>query len=173
MLGDLVRIASETPLPSTVRRGSSGADVKKLQTLLNAAGFNAGVVDGSFGSGTDAAVRKFQQSKGLTADGIVGPMSWKTLMSIAPKEVLAKPVFQTMVNRTVVPMTTATGGSISQQTGSGFTSYDSSKNIINKVKGFVMDNRLASIVVGAGLFGILAITFIGESSAPVKVAANN
>jgi len=38
------------------------------------------VVDGIFGPRTEAAVRQFQQSKGLVADGIVGPRTWPALI---------------------------------------------------------------------------------------------
>lgn len=65
----------------TVRQGDNGAAVKALQTQLNAHG--AGLaVDGAFGAGTDAKVRGFQQSNGLTpVDGIVGPATWEALIS--------------------------------------------------------------------------------------------
>ena len=52
---------------------SSGAEVSALQQALQAAGFSPGTIDGSFGAGTEAAVLAFQKSKGLAADGIVGP----------------------------------------------------------------------------------------------------
>jgi len=61
---------------STVRRGSTGPDVKALQARLQALGFNPGPIDGIFGAGTDAAVRAFQISRGLQADGIAGPLTW-------------------------------------------------------------------------------------------------
>ena len=57
----------------TLRRGSNCDEVEELQALLNAKyGFTLDV-DGSFGAKTEAAVKAFQQAKGLTADGIVGP----------------------------------------------------------------------------------------------------
>ncbi len=34
--------------------------------------------DGSFGSKTTAAVKKYQKGNGLTSDGIVGPRTWKS-----------------------------------------------------------------------------------------------
>ncbi len=59
-----------------LRLGSRGSAVSDLQRRLQAHGFNPGPIDGIFGSGTDAAVRSFQRSQGLTADGIVGPATW-------------------------------------------------------------------------------------------------
>lgn len=58
--------------------GNRGTDVVALQHLLAAHGRTV-TVDGVFGSGTQSAVVGFQQSKGLTADGIVGPATWGAL----------------------------------------------------------------------------------------------
>ncbi len=55
-----------------LRKGSRGTEVKKLQELLNKLGYNAGAVDGIFGSRTDSAVKAFQKANGLAVDGIVG-----------------------------------------------------------------------------------------------------
>ena len=56
-----------------LKKGSSGPDVKTLQQRLNELGFDPKGVDGTFGPGTHAAVVAFQKSKGLEADGKVGP----------------------------------------------------------------------------------------------------
>ena len=50
--------------------GSKGEDVKKLQSFL---GLGA---DGSFGPGTEKAVKAWQSANGLTADGLVGSGTW-------------------------------------------------------------------------------------------------
>ncbi len=50
-----------------VKRGDRGDAVRKVQAALDIA------VDGAFGAQTEAAVKDFQQRKGLTADGVVGP----------------------------------------------------------------------------------------------------
>src|SRR2546423_13317782 len=57
----------------TLKQGSSGPDVIILQKRLKDLGFDPGEPDGRFGPGTTAAVIAFQQSPGLSADGIVGP----------------------------------------------------------------------------------------------------
>lgn len=63
----------------TVRQGSTGEAVRAAQTQLNR--YGAGLaVDGQFGSGTDSAVRSFQSSHGLSADGVVGAQTWQTLV---------------------------------------------------------------------------------------------
>ena len=55
-----------------LRRGSSGTAVMVLQLRLEELGFDPGGIDGSFGPGTERAVRAFQDINGLTADGVVG-----------------------------------------------------------------------------------------------------
>lgn len=64
----------------TVRNGSTGEAVKAVQSQLNTRGYGL-VVDGDFGSKTDAAVRDFQSKRGLAVDGVVGPMTWNKLVS--------------------------------------------------------------------------------------------
>lgn len=66
---------------ATLRRGSSGPEVRRLQDLLVAAGFDPGGSDGVFGARTEAAVRSFQGAKGLVVDGVVGPRTWAALQA--------------------------------------------------------------------------------------------
>jgi putative chitinase len=53
--------------------GSKGNEVKQLQEKL---GLTA---DGSFGPGTDKAVKSWQTANGLKADGLVGPGTWSKM----------------------------------------------------------------------------------------------
>jgi lysozyme len=55
-----------------------GEDVRRLQEALKNAGFDI-KPDGLFGNDTEKAVRHFQQQKGLTVDGQVGPKTLKSL----------------------------------------------------------------------------------------------
>lgn len=64
----------------TLRRGSDGSAVKRLQGLLHAAGQRDSAIDGDFGPGTERAVKDFQRAKGLSVDGIVGPKTWTRLV---------------------------------------------------------------------------------------------
>lgn len=61
-------------LTRTLQKGCKGNDVKELQKRLIELGYNVGQygTDGSFGSSTASAVKKFQKAKGLKADSIVG-----------------------------------------------------------------------------------------------------
>ncbi len=55
-----------------LRRGSTGASVRRLQQDLQRLGYFDGRITGYFGSETERAVSKFQQSNGIRSDGIVG-----------------------------------------------------------------------------------------------------
>lgn len=57
--------------PPTLSMGSSGAAVVKLQNAIGAK-----PADGKFGSGTKAALIKFQVANGLPGDGVAGPLTW-------------------------------------------------------------------------------------------------
>ena len=70
---------SGAAMAATLRVGSSGEEVKTLQTKLKRWGYYTGSIDGVFGSGTKKAVIAFQKKNGLTPDGIVGPATLKAL----------------------------------------------------------------------------------------------
>lgn len=57
----------------TIKRGDRGDDVRTLQRLLHLTD------DGIFGAQTEAAVKSYQAAHGLTADGIVGRLTWAML----------------------------------------------------------------------------------------------
>ena len=61
------------------RYGSSGSEVREIQTKLKRWGYYSGSVDGIYGSQTLAAVKWFQSKNGLSVDGIAGP---KTLAAM-------------------------------------------------------------------------------------------
>lgn len=63
----------------TLRKGDSGDAVAELQTRLNELGCDCGTVDGKFGSKTMVAVKEFQLKRGLEADGVCGPKTWREL----------------------------------------------------------------------------------------------
>jgi g-D-glutamyl-meso-diaminopimelate peptidase len=60
----------------TLRIGSTGTKVKLIQSLLIRIGYDPGRVDGIYGPITQAAVMAFQKDSGVSADGVVGPVTW-------------------------------------------------------------------------------------------------
>ncbi|MDR5659416.1 spore cortex-lytic enzyme [Serpentinicella sp. ANB-PHB4] len=55
--------------------GSTGAEVRTIQTRLSNWGYYDGPISGTYGPQTYEAVRLFQRRNGLTVDGIVGPQT--------------------------------------------------------------------------------------------------
>ncbi len=70
-------------MPSTISLGSTGDDVKRLQRVFarHLMWNPFGPITGTFDAGLETAVKTFQQSQGLTVDGIVGPLTWAALPS--------------------------------------------------------------------------------------------
>ena len=71
----------------TLRKGSKGAAVTELQTVLLKLGYDLGPcgIDGDFGKCTEAAVKRFQRDRGLAADGICGPKTYAELEKAAAR----------------------------------------------------------------------------------------
>lgn len=67
---------------AVLKKGAKGEQVKTLQRLLMALGYDMKSygADGSFGGTTDAAVRAFQKDNGLAVDGSVGKNTWNKLL---------------------------------------------------------------------------------------------
>ncbi|MBQ7656444.1 MAG: D-alanyl-D-alanine carboxypeptidase family protein, partial [Clostridia bacterium] len=77
-----------SPTPGLLGSGSQGDAVKALQSRLQELGYYTGQIDGDYGSGTKAAVEKFQRINKLTADGIAGQ---KTLAAVYADSALPAP----------------------------------------------------------------------------------
>ena len=86
--------AQSTPIPTaaptsaptseaarTLKKGSTGADVKKLQQALIDLGYLSDTADGTFGAKTQDAVTLFQAVNGLDADGLAGAKTQALLFS--------------------------------------------------------------------------------------------
>lgn len=72
---------SAAPKSKTLKVGSQGGKVTKLQERLAELGFYNGEITGYFGEQTEKAYKKFQKAAGLTPDGIAGEDEQNTLYS--------------------------------------------------------------------------------------------
>ena len=126
--------AQSTPIPTaaptsaptseaarTLKKGSTGADVKKLQQALIDLGYLSDTADGTFGAKTQDAVTLFQAVNGLDADGLAGvktqvllfsgtalsadqapPTDLVEIASVLPSDVVKVKYAGTKANRTAV-----------------------------------------------------------------------
>lgn len=79
-------IPSKDTTKPTLRRGDKGTYVTLAQTELINQGYSCGSTgaDGDFGKNTEAAVLRFQRDHGLTADGVIGNVTWNALDGAEP-----------------------------------------------------------------------------------------
>ena len=99
--------ATPTPVPTVtatvftaLKSGAQGDAVRELQKQLKKLGFYSGNVDGDYGSGTEAAVKRFQAQYGLTADGVAGA---RTLSALAMAKETARPTYSPTPRPTAAP----------------------------------------------------------------------
>ena len=66
----------------TLKKGSTGHQVRALQALLIGLGFDCGRcgADGEFGGATESALRRYQSRHGLEPDGVAGAKTWGSLL---------------------------------------------------------------------------------------------
>jgi peptidoglycan hydrolase-like protein with peptidoglycan-binding domain len=80
-----VSFTMQVPTISATAPGPSAFYVEVAQAALNVHTLGGGAavltVDGSFGPATTSRVEQFQVNKGLTADGVIGPLTWAKLMA--------------------------------------------------------------------------------------------
>ncbi len=80
--------AKATALMPVLRRGAGVGNpseiVRSAQLLLIGRGFRCGLwgADGEFGAATYGAVFQFQRARGLSADGVIGPLMWAELLGL-------------------------------------------------------------------------------------------
>lgn len=131
----------------TLRNGSAGNAVIRVQTKLRSLGYYDGQIDGLYGSKTEAAVRRFQYAKGLTADGICGV---RTLSALGLSSVSAAAQTGTVNDGNVyllarIISAEARGESYTGQVAVGAV-------VMNRVKSTKFPNTLAGVIYQPGAF---------------------
>lgn len=102
--------------------------IKAIQYLLRVRGYNL-AVDGYFGSQTQNVVKKFQRSRGLSVDGVVGRRTWERLVVRVHKGSRGNAVraVQVMLNRFDSPV--AVDGVFSDQTRLAVRKFQANQNL--------------------------------------------
>ena len=126
--------------------GSTGNEVKQIQTKLKRWGYYNGSIDGIYGSKTVAAVKYFQKSNGLTVDGIAGT---KTLNAMG------------IYNSTSSNNTTASTSNLnllsrlvySEARGEPYTGQVAvAAVVLNRVSSSAFPNTIAGVIYQSGAF---------------------
>lgn len=72
----------------SLRRGDTGSNVEKLQTVLKSKGFYNGAINGTFDATLENSVKSYQRSVGLTVDGWVGSQTCSSLNNSGDTKIL-------------------------------------------------------------------------------------
>ena len=157
------------------KKGASGDMVVEIQTRLKNWGYYDGAVDGIFGSGTERAVKYFQRTNGLSADGQVGDL---TLAALGI----------TLIGLVLVVLITPTGSSGGGSSGGGSGDVDLLARLIsaeargepyegqvavgavvlNRVKHASFPNSISGVIYQSGAFSCL---YDGQFDQPVAESA--
>ncbi len=78
-IADLIKATDQPELTNLLQENNDGKLVTLLKMRLKSLGHYNGDFDENFNETTTLAVKAFQTSRGITADGVVGPYTWKNL----------------------------------------------------------------------------------------------
>ena len=111
----IITTNNNTPVPesssSSLKVGSSGSEVKKLQQRLKDLGYLKGSVDGDFGAATETAVKNFQANNGLEVDGKAGPATLTKVYSSSARKAATTTARTNTPRPTNTPFTSLKNGS--------------------------------------------------------------
>ncbi len=133
---------TETNLP-TLRSGSRGSAVRTMQYVLRSRGYSVSA-DGVFGPKTKSAVQRFQGSKRLTRDGIVGSKTWKALLPTLRKASTGNAVKGLQRELRAEGYNIAVDGQFGSRTRSAVISYQKKKKL--SVDGVVGRDTWGSLI---------------------------
>lgn len=141
---NLTASAAETVV---LKSGSTGAQVRTLQTKLKNWGYYRGTIDGIYGSGTKAAVIKFQKKNGLTADGIVGA---KTAAALGMKLSASSSTNSGYASSDVYLLAKLVYGEARGEPYTGQVAV--AAVVLNRVKSSKFPNTIAGVIYQSGAF---------------------
>lgn len=150
---------------ATYRQGSSGSEVRTIQTKLKRWGYFDGAVDGIYGKQTEEAVKAFQRKNSLTPDGVVGPATLKALGMQASGQSgsdLAQSESVSLLARVI--SAEARGEPYSGQVAVGAV-------ILNRVNHPAFPNTIAGVVYQPGAFTCMVDGQFNEPVAETSVRA--
>ena len=111
----IITTNNNTPVPesssSSLKVGSSGSEVKKLQQRLKDLGYLKGSVDGDFGAATETAVKNFQANNGLEVAGKAGPAALTKVYSSSARKAATTTARTNTPRPTNTPFTSLKNGS--------------------------------------------------------------
>jgi peptidoglycan hydrolase-like protein with peptidoglycan-binding domain len=161
-------------------RSTDSADITKLQQRLKTLKLYTGKADGSFGTQTKAAVVKFQQNHGLTADGVVGYQTEASLerdIWVAQRQNLQEgaanndvKLLQTLLLQDVGNSGDATAGVSLKYAVDGQFGSQTTQNVI---KFQTKHNLKADGVVGAATWKLLSSVVTFDNLDAVTIVGNN
>ena len=109
ILGGATPTPDQSAAATTLKKGSTGKEVERMQQRLKELGYLKGSADGDFGEGTETAVKAFQAQHGLTVDGKAGSATLNKLYSTSAKKAPTTTVTNTP-RATATPFTSYKNG---------------------------------------------------------------
>lgn len=159
VVGFTINHNNQESIDALSKMGSTGTEVRKIQTLLQGYGVYNGKIDGIYGTKTREAVKAFQRYNGLTADGVAGPQTLKK-MGISTGTTSSSSNIN-LLSRLVYGE--ARGEPYSGQVAVAAV-------VLNRVKSSKFPNSIAGVIYQAGAFDVVADGQINMS--PNQTAIN-